>query len=408
MRCSTIIRSDDLRSENIRRLLQCLRHNGPCTPAESANLSELSPASISLLTTRLINQGVLLSQKHSASRKKSTRGRPLTQLTLSPLAGHCITASLSIDLLRVKRVNYAGDVCEEKEFSRDTRAMSNDALLECVCQSIRALNPPAERHKLHHIGVAFQGMTEHHTGTLLWSPVISGKEIPLGQVIKERFGVPCSVNNDARLISQALSQTHQDTLGQSFATILFSYGIGLGLYLDDQPFAGTRSSALEIGHLRFARNGAMCRCGKQGCIEAYAADYGIKRMAEGLPLSDVPAGRVPDQLFSNLVKQAQHGNRAAMRAFTTAGEAVGEGLGTLFTLLDPMPVALVGHSNEAFELMRGGIETAIEQHSRHTPHNTAALHCHTHHESLLDQGLICHTLSEIDTLFASTPLAASS
>ncbi len=57
----------------------------------------------------------------------------------------------------------------------------------------------------------------------------------------------------------------------------------------------------------------MCRCGKRGCIEAYAADYGIQRMAEGMSIDDEPGGRVSALRMDALIDYAHAGNRATIR-----------------------------------------------------------------------------------------------
>lgn len=400
MPISAIIRSDDLRSENRRRILNTLRSTGPSTPASLVELTGLSAASISTLSSQMIDQGILLSGKFPDKSTKGTRGRPKSQLSLNPQAGDVVTVNLTIDRIRVQRVNYAGTVVQSHDATLDTRDLSVQQLLDTTIDAVEAACPDNARQNLHHIGVSFQGMTEHESGDLLWSPIISHRNVPLGNALHDRFGVTNSVNNDCRLISQALSRYHNDSLGRSFATVLFSHGIGLGLYLDGQPFAGTRSSALEMGHLRFEHNGALCRCGKRGCIEAYSADYGIERLARGQSVDDTPSGRVSDQSMLELIEQAQQGDRAAVQAFTVAGAAIGEGLVSLFTLLDPMPVALVGHSDRAFELMQGGITSILRQNLRSEVDLKGLLNYFDNVDPLLDQGLILNSLNHVDRQFS--------
>ena len=79
---------------------------------------------------------------------------------------------------------------------------------------------------------------------------------------------------------------------------------------------------------------------------------------------------------------------------------MGDGLSILFTLLDPMPVALVGHSDSAFELMSSGIHTILAEHLINGPDPSALLHCFNHDDPLLCQGLIDNSLSQVDRLFA--------
>jgi predicted NBD/HSP70 family sugar kinase len=47
------------------------------------------------------------------------------------------------------------------------------------------------------------------------------------------------------------------------------------------------------------------------------------------------------------------------RAYAQAGEAIGLGLGSLFALIDPAPVAMVGIGARAFDLIEGPMRAAI-------------------------------------------------
>jgi predicted NBD/HSP70 family sugar kinase len=400
MTTSSIIRSDDLRSQNRSRLLSTLRLHGACTPAQLSHLTGLSAASVSTLSTQLIEQGMLLSQKHPETVNNTGRGRPKSQLSLNHDAGSTVTVYITIDHIQVQRINYAGDICESRGINLDSRALSTTDLLETTTKIINSVCSAEQKKQLLHIAVAFQGVTEHATGTLIWSPILHIKYVPLGAMLEQQFSVPISVENDCQLMSQALSQINQDQLGRSFATVLFSHGIGLGLYLDGQSFSGIRSSALELGHMQFERNGALCRCGKRGCIEAYAADYGIARMAMGQSIEDAPVGRVSEDALQDLVNWARDGDRASAQAFAIAGAAVADGLVNLFTLLDPMPVALIGHTNKAFDLMREGIESVFKQRLPEEFDAQNMLHFFNNEEKLIEFGLIQNSLCHVDAQFS--------
>lgn len=355
----------------------------------------------------MVEQNILLSEKSSFPGHATPRGRPQSQLLLNPNVGHIVTLIIRIDLLRVQRIDYAGRVCATWEQEGDTREMNRSQLLRAANQAVTRVCPKKIRTSLHHIGVAFQGVTEHTTGNLVWSPIIGDRDVPIGASLKKKFGVSVSVNNDNHLVSQALSQQHADVLGDTFAGIIFSYGVGLGLYLDGMPFAGSRSSALEFGHLGFELDGAICRCGNRGCIEAYAADYGVARMAQKGSIDQVPMGRVTEADFEQLSVKALAGDRAALQAFKTAGVAIGEGLATLFTLLDTMQVAMIGRTFQEFELMRDGIESGFHRRWYRKSSISELLHCFEDDRPLVDYGLAQNSLREVDKQLASFPANAS-
>src|SRR5690606_10640563 len=108
------------------------------------------------------------------------------------------------------------------------------------------------------------------------------------------FDVPVAVANDCKLIARALHASEPDYFGDSFAAVLLSHGIGMGLFVNGNLVGGIGSSATEFGHMTFQPGGARCRCGRRGCIEAYAGDYGIWRAAHGFdpqsqPVEDLDA-----------------------------------------------------------------------------------------------------------------------
>lgn len=395
-----IVRSDDVRHENRRRLLHALRSNGPSSPASLACETGLSTASISALTGQLAAEGILHSTPQKRQGSSVTRGRPQTLISLNGGAGDVITLNLAIDLIRVQRINYEGKTLSTETTVLRTRDMDEGTMLRIIMNSIEKLIEQEPNQPVRCIGVGFQGITENHSGTLIWSPIIKQKHIELGAILRTRFQLPISVNNDCQLISEALSHNHQKTLGKSFATVLFSCGVGLGLYLDGQPFSGVHTSALEMGHIRFEKDGALCRCGKRGCIEAYAADYGIVRLATGESIHNDPLGRVDAAQINKLCEAAGRENDAALNAFSMAGAAIGEGLATLFTLFDPIPVALVGRSQQGVDFMQSGINSILHDQTGDTATIDRTLHCFDDAEPLLDSGLTRNTLERADRIIA--------
>ena len=400
MRSSPIIRSDDLRTENRYRMLSTLRSAGPCTSAQIRSLTGLSAAAVSTLSAQMIDQGILISEREAPAGQKIARGRPKSRLSTRPDCAHAVTLSVTIDRMQTKLIDYAGGVLQSDDHVVDTQALSLKSLIAEISQCIERVCKHDSDVELRHIGVAFQGLIEHDTGTLLWSPIIQHQNVPVGQMLQDHFDVDISVNNDCVPISQALHLQHADRLGGTFATALFSYGVGLALYINGQPFAGSRTSALEIGHLCFISEGALCRCGKRGCIEAYTADYAIQRRINNSDDEQLGTGRVTRKVMQGLAAKAEAGDEKSVQAFRDAGAAMGHGLASLFTLLDPMPVALVVRNDDVLVLMRDGIQKSLDTQLQSHVECKSLLHNFEDPAPLLHAGLVHDGLSRIDRKMA--------
>jgi len=364
-----ILRSNDLRAENRHRVIRALRKEGPLSRAKVGKITGLSQASLSNLLGIMSEEGIVTSQSRSGG--ANTRpGRPQTLVALSSEGGICITIALRVSTLIISVSDYSG-------------------ISDHPGKQLRA------------ISLGFQGVTDSQTGELLWSPVFLADRVPISKKIQKQFDVQVSVNNDCALIATALHRSEKAKLGDSFAAVLFSHGIGMGAYLSGQPFYGAQSSALELGHIQFKKDGAMCRCGKHGCIEAYAADYGISRTATGSHASTTPVENISDEELQALIAAAIQGESAAVNAFKLAGQAIGSGLATFFNLFDPMPIALVGHDSEAIRLMSEDIQEALSSVSRRPVDYSSLLHSYNSEMPLLLEGLAMSALAIADRELAN-------
>lgn len=398
MKGPKIIRSDDLRAENRHRILQTLRNQGPLSRAQIGKQTGLSQAALSAQFGLMTEQGIATSVNKITDVQK--RGRPKTTVALNPDAATVVTVALTIDQLQFCVVNYAGETIFESEQQLETRSLNEKELFNAIKTGVNASMHPFGIDKLTAISIGFQGVTDAGSGELLWSPILSTNKIPIRAMLKQAFDVPVTVNNDCGLIAKALHSNEKDTLGDSFAVVLFSHGIGLGLYISGRPFTGAHSSALELGHVQFVKDGALCRCGKRGCIEAYAAKYGIVRTASnGTPLS-VPSNPIDAKTIAQLVAAAKKGDQQIKAAFELAGKAIGFGLATVFTLLDPLPVAIIGHNEDALNLMKNDIQCELKAHARSANDPLPDMHCYHKDTPLLLEGLVLESMALVDRVFA--------
>ena len=131
----------------------------------------------------------------------------------------------------------------------------------------------------------------------------------------------------------------------------------MGLTFADTDRMGS-DIGTEFGHMIHVPDGALCRCGSVGCIEAYAADYGILRSAYSVPRHTPPAQAVPPDDFRQIVSRARMGDRNALHAFNLAGSAIGYGLNRLMSIFNLDRIVILGPGTAAYDLMQPGITEA--------------------------------------------------
>ena len=354
-------RPDDVRRQNRRAILQAVRTTGAISRTDLCSVSGLSQASVSAITTSMISSGILR-EANGKSGLKQRRGRPQVFLKADASAGLVGALSLTVNGLAIALVDYSGQTLSSGFCGMETLEMSSTEILGCIVANLRQMIDQSSSSDvpLRHITFGIQGVTDSDFSRVLWSPIMRERDVEFRDAMSNAFGVPVTVDNDCNLIAEALRWSSEFPFQDDFAALHLGHGIGMGLYLGGARFHGTLSSAGEFGHMLFRPGGRKCRCGALGCIEAYASDYAVIGSAHPQMLENALRGDLPASSYGDLADAARNGDQAAIDAFRTAGEALGSGLASLFSITDPIPVAFVGKGTDALDLIEPTIIDVLE------------------------------------------------
>ena len=357
--------SDLVRRQNRHLLLESLRFEGPAPRVNLGTLTGLSPATITSITTQLLQEGILVEIDEANNKPDAgRRGRPAVSLALNPAAANILILKMSIDAFELALADYTGHVMARHTKSLSTFKMAADDVGPTAARvildflSVKGVHPG----KIAKLGIAVQGAAHAASGTLSWSPAFRVRDVPLVEPITRITGIATTISNDANMIAEGLMARERYQFKGSAAVMFMGYGVGMGLVIDGKVYHGISGSAAEFGHMNHIPGGALCRCGRAGCLEAYASDYGILRSAEGLPDETPPPSTAVDSpVMTALATAARNGDPHARRAYDKAGLAIGFGLARLIALLNPDRIVIAGPGTRALDLMETAIDQGMEQ-----------------------------------------------
>ncbi|KQI68819.1 XylR family transcriptional regulator [Loktanella sp. 3ANDIMAR09] len=318
-----------------------VRAVGQASRADIARGLDVSAGSVTAITADLIQLGLLT--ECTAPAREQGRGRPPVALSVVPGFACVVGVKIADASLSAVVTDFAGitraDISRPSARSRKT---PEDLITE-LDQLISDLLAGAglTMPDISGIGLGLSGIVDHETGIVPWSPLLWGVDIPLAQLARARFGVPVTLDNDANVLTLAELWFGQGRNRPDFAVVTIEHGVGMGLVLNNRLFRGSRGMGLELGHTKVALDGALCRCGQRGCLEAYLADYALAREA-ATALNDTDPTTDPGHLIERLYAQAQAGNVAARTIFDRAGRYLAVGLANVVQLFDPALVILAG------------------------------------------------------------------
>ena len=269
--------SDLVRRQNRLLLLEALRQHGSLARVEMGRHTGLSPASITSISSQLITDGILqeVGEAQAPADTPQRRGRPLTQIGINPKCAHVVAVKVSIDGIELALADGRGAILSRGKSRTSTYEADPQAFGKLVADEIAALLSRARvsPRKVARVGIAVQGVADSKAGTVVWSPAFRTRNIGVCAAVQDSLGIPCNVANDANMSAEGLIGSDRARYGGTAAVVFMGYGVGMGLILNGQVYHGPTGAAAEFGHMNHLPDGPLCRCGRRGCVEAYAADY---------------------------------------------------------------------------------------------------------------------------------------
>ncbi|WP_316789307.1 ROK family protein [Pedobacter frigoris] len=192
------------------------------------------------------------------------------------------------------------------------------------------------------------------------------ENISLTAAFENMLKLPVVIQNDVNGSSMA-EFTHGMAKGKQNALILLmDWGVGLGIIMDGKLRQGTCGFSGELGHIPFVENGALCYCGKHGCLETIASGNALSEMAkEGIlsgknsMLNDLTNEELERIEPAVIIKAANKGDQYAIQLLSNIGTYMGKGIAVLIQLFNPELIILSGKIAEAKQYITLPMQQAI-------------------------------------------------
>jgi predicted NBD/HSP70 family sugar kinase len=313
-------------------VLRALYDRGPISRAEVARLTGLTRTTVGDLVGELLVDGLA----REVGRGPSTGGKAPILVELVDDARHVIGLDLGEHVFRGAIVDLRGQV--QRVIDRPVTGLDGDAALAVVYELIDTL-VEAGRDTLLGIGVGTPGIVDARTGTIRGAVNLKWQDLPLGSLLRERYGVPVRIANDSRAAALAI-QLFSGRQSGNLVAIKVGRGIGAGVVLGGEVFHGDGFGAGEIGHVVVVDDGAECRCGRFGCLETVASSRAIERRATEVK------GSATELTLDEVRAALEAGDEDVRRVVVAAGRYLGQAVAGVIGVLDVEYVALHGTVTE--------------------------------------------------------------
>lgn len=359
------INQDDLRNHNLSVVLNTmLRSTTPLSRADLAKETGLTKATMSLLTTLLLDNDVVC---EGAPLVQSVFGRPSTPLNIQGGSICGIGIQINTDGYGYLVLDLDGSVIAERWINDDLHDVDATELFTTLdtmlLEQERILSD--QGYIIAGTGLALPGLVTEDQHLLMarnlgWEH-LNLHEFPLIERLNVITGNEANMAAIAQLPGYASQRLTEGIVGPNTSFVYISTDIGIGgaIVRDGHVEDGVRGFNGEFGHLSVQMDGPLCRCGRRGCVEAYAGRRSMIELADIAHGAEATSPQALDELFRRLDEGDPHTLEVAMNALYAMESMITSAV----NITDVNTIMLGGHwakiGSKAKEHMLHEVQTSI-------------------------------------------------
>ena len=191
--------------------------------------------------------------------------------------------------------------------------------------------------------------------------------IEMARLISEKtYNLPVRLTNDAN--AAAIGEMAYGVARglKDFIEITLGTGLGSGIVVGGTVVYGHDGFAGELGHVIIRRNGRLCGCGRNGCLEAYASATGVARTAREFLMTRTDNSLLrainPEEITSKDVYEAAvKDDKLAQEVFEFTGSILGEALADFIVFTSPEAIVLFGGLTKAGDLILNPVKKSLDK-----------------------------------------------
>jgi predicted NBD/HSP70 family sugar kinase len=324
--------SEDLGRINASLVLRAVLADGPLARAEIADRVGLTRATVTRVTSRLLEIDVL----REGVPNRSNPGRPMVPLELGGDDRVVVTAHFGAAELRIGTVNIRGEMLRERRAPYVER--TPEAVAELARRGIDEFAAEAaSTGRVLGVGASIGGWVDPATGVVVRFDPLGWRDVPFGALLSDELDRPHYFDQTVRGLALAermvgAAKGHQDLLELWVGNVL-----GAAIVNEGRARQGPRGAAGSIAHFPVGvEHGHRCECGRTDCLQEMVTDGALLRDA-------IATGIVrPSASIRTLVQVASDGDEAALDLVADRGAVLGRAAAAMSNLINPPLVVVAG------------------------------------------------------------------
>jgi len=348
-----------LRTINRSAVLELVRENSPLSRSQIAKQLNISLPTVMRIVDDLMVEGLV----RETGAKDTNKGRPASLIEFDGRSCAIVGVDLGGTKIYGMVADLAGNVQQSLYRTHEENQASTGGdylagLVEFIDQLLEAPRPPGQQ--IRGVGVGVPGVTLVPEGIVTWAPSLEWRDLPLQDILSERFDLPVTVVNDVNLAALGEWGFGAGRGSSSMVAITLGTGIGGGIIIGGEIYHGHNQAAGEIGYMLPGIKYLGQVYKEFGALEMIASGTGIADRARALlQESDIalPEGRLDAR---TVFEQAQEGAAWAQQVVDETVDYLALAIANISSVLDPELVTLGGGVSSSSHLLIDPIRQRLQ------------------------------------------------
>ncbi len=345
-----------MRRLNRSTILDLMRQRSPISPSELSRKLHISMPTVMRILDELMEENLI----YRLDSLESSGGRPRSLLAINASA-HAV---IGLDLGGTKMYGTVADLNGNilAEGCRPSSSANAEENIEIVCQLIQELieTPRSSGQNILGIGVGAPGVTLYEQGIITWAPSLGWRDLPLRQLLQQRFQLPVQVENDVNLAALGEFGFGAAKGASSLVCLTVGTGIGSGIVLDRKIYRGFHQSAGEVGYLPPSPAALGKRYEKFGALESLASGTGVLARARQVIAERGLSVDLESLSAETVFNAAREGEGWAQEIINETVDYLALVIAAISVVLDPQVIVLGGGVSRSADILVEPILSRLE------------------------------------------------
>lgn len=343
-----------------------VRSRGPINRAELSHITGLSIPTVMKITDDFCKSNLL----QIVGKRESTGGKRPELFQFVDNSWYIIGVDIGRNRIKVIMMNMAAKIVARKDILTGETLPAGELIermIGLVKEVIESSRIPGEL--ILGMGIGMPGLIDKDSGIVRFSPDFGWNDVDLLARFRKEFDLKIIMDNANRTMALGEQWFGAGTKSKFLVCINCGYGIGAAMIEEGEIYQGSSGTSGEFGHLVLDKDGPLCDCGNNGCLEAISSGRAIARDAREAValgaetlLKALCEGNLETIDAEMVFAAAKQKDPVAEKIIRKATEYLAIGVAGLTNIFDPEQIILAGGLTKSSDYVKETFFKALNEH----------------------------------------------